>query len=73
MREILADLIAAAERGEPVAMATVVRTWRSAPRPAGASMLVTTGGEAVGSVSGGCVEGPDVARASRHRRERRCR
>jgi len=57
MREILADLIAAAERGEPVAMATVVRTWRSAPRPAGASMLVTTGGEAVGSVSGGCVEG----------------
>ena len=57
MREILADLIAAAERGEPVAMATVVRTWRSAPRPAGASMLVTAGGEAVGSVSGGCVEG----------------
>ncbi len=38
-------------------MATVVRTWRSAPRPAGASMLVTTTGEAVGSVSGGCVEG----------------
>ena len=38
-------------------MATVVRTWRSAPRPAGASMLVTQSGEAVGSVSGGCVEG----------------
>ena len=38
-------------------MATVVRTWRSAPRPAGASMLVTEDGEAVGSVSGGCVEG----------------
>src|SRR4051812_41673960 len=38
-------------------MATVVATWRSAPRPAGASMLVGPGGEAVGSVSGGCVEG----------------
>jgi xanthine dehydrogenase accessory factor len=57
MREILSDLVDAAGRGEPVAMATVVRTWRSAPRPAGASMLVTAGGEAVGSVSGGCVEG----------------
>ncbi len=57
MREVLPALMAAVERGEPVAMATVVRTWRSAPRPAGASMLVTAGGEAVGSVSGGCVEG----------------
>src|SRR5690349_24769616 len=38
-------------------MATVVATWQSAPRPAGASMLVGPDGEAVGSVSGGCVEG----------------
>ena len=38
-------------------MATVVRTWRSAPRPAGASMLVNAAGEAVGSVSGGYIEG----------------
>src|SRR5512143_1401406 len=43
--------------GRPVGMATVVATWRSAPRPAGASMLLGPGGEAVGSVSGGCVEG----------------
>ena len=57
MREVLPSLMAARESGNPVAMATVVRTWRSAPRPAGASMLVTTDGEAVGSVSGGCVEG----------------
>jgi len=57
MREILSELLAAHERGEPMAMATVVRTWRSAPRPAGASMIVTAGGEAIGSVSGGCVEG----------------
>jgi xanthine/CO dehydrogenase XdhC/CoxF family maturation factor len=33
MREILNDLLAAYDRGEPCAMATVVRTWRSAPRP----------------------------------------
>ena len=57
MREVLDALLAARRAGEPVAMATVVRTWRSAPRPAGAAMLVTAGGEAIGSVSGGCVEG----------------
>ena len=43
--------------GRTVGMGTVVATWRSAPRPAGASMLVGPEGEAVGSVSGGCVEG----------------
>ena len=57
MREVLQELLAAYRAGEPVAMATVVRTWKSAPRPAGAAMLVTSGQEAVGSVSGGCVEG----------------
>ena len=57
MREVLDALLAARRSGQPVAMATVVRTWRSAPRPAGAAMLVTADGEAVGSVSGGCVEG----------------
>ena len=57
MREVLAELLAIRERGGTAAMATVVRTWRSAPRPAGASMLVSDTGEAVGSVSGGCVEG----------------
>jgi xanthine dehydrogenase accessory factor len=57
VREVLPSLLEAFRRGETTAMATVVRTWRSAPRPAGASMLVTQTGEAVGSVSGGCVEG----------------
>ncbi|MEI7778114.1 MAG: XdhC/CoxI family protein [Actinomycetes bacterium] len=56
MREILAVANAALERHEAVAMGTVVRTWNSAPRPAGSAMLVTAVGEAVGSVSGGCVE-----------------
>ncbi len=43
--------------GQPVGMGTVVATFRSAPRPPGASMLVGPDGSAVGSVSGGCVEG----------------
>ena len=57
MREVLPELLTVLERGGSTAMATVVRTWRSAPRPAGVSMLVTDESEAVGSVSGGCVEG----------------
>lgn len=57
MREVLDQLVRWWESGATVGMGTVVATWRSAPRPAGASMLVGPGGEAVGSVSGGCVEG----------------
>jgi xanthine dehydrogenase accessory factor len=44
-------------KGETAALATVVGTYSSAPRQPGASMLVGSAGEAVGSVSGGCVEG----------------
>jgi len=57
MREVLDELLSVQQRGGRAAMATVVKTWRSAPRPAGAAMLVTDQAEAVGSVSGGCVEG----------------
>lgn len=57
MKEVLDELISLYNAQQPAAMATVVRTWRSAPRPAGASMLVTEAGEAIGSISGGCVEG----------------
>jgi xanthine dehydrogenase accessory factor len=57
MREVLDDLLAWWRADQPVAMATVVGTWRSAPRPPGATMLVGPDGTAVGSVSGGCVEG----------------
>jgi xanthine dehydrogenase accessory factor len=57
MREVLEDLLDWWRQGRSVGVATVVDTWRSAPRPAGAAMLVGPGGEAVGSVSGGCVEG----------------
>ncbi|MEU7846177.1 XdhC/CoxI family protein [Micromonospora parva] len=51
--------------GEPVALATVVATWQSAPQPAGAAMVVTTDGTVVGSVSGGCVEADLYERARR--------
>lgn len=57
MREVLDDLLGWWRADEPVGMATVVGTWRSAPRPPGATMLVGPDGTAVGSVSGGCVEG----------------
>src|SRR3712207_8737600 len=57
MREVLDDLVGWWQAGETVGMGTVVATWRSAPRPAGAAMLVGPDGTAVGSVSGGCVEG----------------
>jgi xanthine dehydrogenase accessory factor len=57
MRDVVTDLARWWRDGQTVGMGTVVATFRSAPRPAGASMLVGPGGEAVGSVSGGCVEG----------------
>lgn len=54
---------AKAWRGAPMALATVVETWRSAPCPAGTHMLVHADGRFVGSVSGGCVEG-DILEAA---------
>ena len=57
MRDVLPELLAWWEAGETVGVATVVATFRSAPRPPGASMLVGPDQSAVGSVSGGCVEG----------------
>ena len=56
MREVLPDLLAWWRAGEAVGVATVVATFRSAPQPPGASMLVGPDGAAVGSISGGCVE-----------------
>ncbi|MEU6663013.1 XdhC family protein [Streptomyces sp. NPDC046821] len=60
MSEVLGELLAWWRAGESVAMGTVVATFRSAPRPPGASMLVGPDGSVVGSVSGGCVEGAVV-------------
>src|SRR5438552_3907502 len=56
MRELLPDLERWRARGERVALAFVVATRRSAPRPVGSKLAISEGGELAGSVSGGCVE-----------------
>jgi xanthine dehydrogenase accessory factor len=57
VREVLDELVRWWRRGEPAGLATVVATFRSAPRAPGAAMLVGPHGAVSGSVSGGCVEG----------------
>src|SRR5487761_656378 len=57
MREVLGELIEWTKAGEDVALATVVETWGSSPRPLGSKMVVTRSGKMAGSVSNGCIEG----------------
>src|SRR5579859_1647407 len=57
MRDVLAELEEWSAAGEEIALATVVETWGSSPRPLGSRMAVTRSGKMAGSVSNGCIEG----------------
>lgn len=65
MRELISTIDTWRARGDAVAMATVVKTDGSTPRPIGAKMIVNSRGEFLGSVSGGCVEGAVIEESLR--------
>jgi xanthine/CO dehydrogenase XdhC/CoxF family maturation factor len=61
--DILARAAAWRGEGKKVALATVVQTWGSSPRPTGSHLAVDDGGQFIGSVSGGCIEGAVIKEA----------
>lgn len=61
--DILREAEAWAREGRGVALATVIETWGSAPRPVGSRLAVDGEGRFLGSVSGGCVEGEVLTEA----------
>ena len=61
--DILNEAEAWKRAGREVALATVVETWGSAPRPVGSHLVIDEEGNFLGSVSGGCVEGAVITEA----------
>jgi xanthine/CO dehydrogenase XdhC/CoxF family maturation factor len=61
--EVLEQLRSWRDAGKRAAVATVVSTWGSSPRPVGSQLGISEAGEMVGSVSGGCIEGAVVKEA----------
>lgn len=64
--EVLKSAVAWLDAGHKATLATVVRTWGSAPRPVGAMLVIRDDGHVVGSVSGGCVEDDLIERVKAH-------
>jgi len=60
---VLAQALAWLDEGRRIALATVTRTWGSAPRRAGSHMAIVDNGDFAGSVSGGCIEGAVIRTA----------
>ncbi len=65
MLDILPRIRQLVAENKELAIATVIKTWRSSPRQPGACLIVTADGTMVGSVSGGCVENAVVAKAQK--------
>ncbi len=73
MREVMEEVSRWSQAGDQVAIATVVETWGSSPRPLGSKMVVTASGEMAGSVSNGCIEGAVFEEAQKVLKEGRGR
>lgn len=65
--EVLRSATRWRKEGHAVVLATVVKTWGSAPRPLGAMLAIREDGQVAGSVSGGCVEGDLIERVHAHK------